>query len=233
MKNRLKWISIFILGVLLLMGYQNCSPKHRRGKTVTLSSEDEKRIIQGKAMGIVQAHCSSCHSPGSSVTTPIADILDFNQLVTDGYIEFGKPQTSLLYIDLVDGVMPPTGSPPLSPVDLETLRVWLLADNATSDDLSAILRPPDTGGGGTPATFTEVFTIITGTCANCHLNGNASGGVTLNNFNEIRNYVVPNNTAASVLYGEVQRNEMPPANPLSIAAKQAIFSWINDGAQNN
>jgi zona occludens toxin (predicted ATPase) len=64
------------------------------------------------------------------------------------------------------------------------------------------------------------------------------GGVFLENYNDIMNYVVPGDPTNSMLYkaliGDgVQRMPPPPEAPLPDAMIQTIHDWIAQGALNN
>lgn len=224
----------FVILVFALIPNQQCSPAHdKNSQSLQSSVAEQAAFYESEAIKVLTARCLECHSPDSGVQSAISDILDFDTLEADGFIKIGSPQNSPLYIEVVDGFMPPEPANPLSDSEVEMIRLWLLGENLDTDDLSSILIPPDPGNTAPPATYSEVATIIRANCANCHLNGNIQGGVTLNTYTQVMRYVVPNSPAGSRLYGEVQRNEMPPNNPLSATEKQSIYSWVNSGAPNN
>ncbi|MCB0343396.1 MAG: hypothetical protein H6626_03165 [Pseudobdellovibrionaceae bacterium] len=229
---------IIILGsfLMVLLSYQNCAQvfdaDHREGAdNSSLSTDEQLVIVEGKALQVLNKNCASCHGPDAA-NQPI-DILNLDKMIADGYVVVGEPQSSPLFIEIVDGLMPQNGT--MAPEDKELLRLWILGRNASEDDLSAILAPPapDTGG-AEAATYQQVAGLLLIQCGSCHLGaGNAQGGVTLNEFTDVRRYVSPGSPAGSALYNVVARDEMPPNNPLTPAEKQVIFSWISAGAQNN
>jgi len=104
--------------------------------------------------------------------------------------------------------------------------------------------PPPPGGGS--VTFAaEVEPILAGNCA-CHRNGNRSGGLSLDTFNDVlaggssnatNPAVVPVDGAGSLIYQKVSMdtppvgNRMPLGGPfLSPQDQQTIRDWIDQGA---
>ncbi len=70
--------------------------------------------------------CNSCHSP----TKPSAGIIigTYDEIMSQvGLVVPGKPEFSLLYQSIADGIMPPFE--PLSSLDVEIVRSWI-ADGA-------------------------------------------------------------------------------------------------------
>lgn len=62
------------------------------------------------------------------------------------------------------------------------------------------------------------------------------GGVFLEGYKVIMNYVVPGKPEESPLYQELTGKgvpQMPPGNPLPSAAIQLFYDWIKQGAKNN
>jgi serine/threonine-protein kinase len=84
-----------------------------------------------QAQAILRKHCHRCH--GVNFEVPGFDVLNRQALLTpaDGqpaYLVPGKPEESRIWQRAgVAGDMPPTGSEPLSPADLSTLRTWIEA----------------------------------------------------------------------------------------------------------
>ncbi|MCH2139821.1 MAG: hypothetical protein MK100_02160 [Phycisphaerales bacterium] len=91
-------------------------------------------------MGILMAHCSSCHGPdkqkGGVRVAPIDALFEVDR--QDWVVIPGHPDQSVLFQRVIlpaghDDIMPPTG-PPLSSTDIETLRAWI-AGAKTSEEL--------------------------------------------------------------------------------------------------
>jgi hypothetical protein len=63
-----------------------------------------------------------------------------------------------------------------------------------------------------------------------------TGGVFIENYQDVMKYIVPGNPEKSQLYNELTGNgykQMPPGNPLPTATIQLFYDWIKQGAKNN
>jgi hypothetical protein len=63
-----------------------------------------------------------------------------------------------------------------------------------------------------------------------------TGGVFLENYNDVMNYVVPGKPEESQLYKDITGDgtiQMPPRNPLPKKTIQLFYDWIKEGALNN
>jgi hypothetical protein len=112
------------------------------------------------------------------------------------------------------------------------------------------------GGGGTDTTkkfSTNVYPILSSSCASCHQSGNqgapiwfsSSATTTRSNLLDVATVgpcqgqalVIPNDAANSVLIKRLQGsscgNQMPLGGSLSSANITIIQTWINQGALNN
>jgi mono/diheme cytochrome c family protein len=77
---------------------------------------------QREVVEILLRNCGSCHSadPGRAVLA-INDVGDLAVLVAAGLIVPGDRDQSTVYLSVLDSVMPPAGSPPMSNRDLARL----------------------------------------------------------------------------------------------------------------
>jgi hypothetical protein len=104
-----------------------------------------------------------------------------------------------------------------------------------------VVLPPPVDAGSAP-TFTQVYAIITATCAPCHVGG-GSGGLAMGSqgaayTNLLAGRVMPGNSAMSRLFCKISGTDcgsrMPqgraPLTPMQIAT---IGAWITAGAPNN
>jgi hypothetical protein len=86
-------------------------------------------------------------------------------------------------------------------------------------------------------TFAAIFgNIIQPKCLSCHSGGAPAGGVSLADYNAVSGSVVAGNPLTSALYNAVTvGNPLMPegGSPLSTAEKNAINTWITNGALNN
>ena len=79
----------------------------------------------------------------------------------------------------------------------------------------------------------DVWPIIEEYALNAH---GGKGGVFLESYEDILNYVTPGDPENSMLYKALTGNgapQMPPDGPLPDAMIQTVYDWIAQGAQNN
>lgn len=165
-----------LLGFALILSYQNCSrlidSNHQEGlSSLANSPQLDLSVVEADAMKVLEQKCLSCHD--QNATNPLKDILNKEKMILEGYVVIGEPQSSPIYIDVIDGQMPPDA--PLNNAEVSTLKLWLLGENALSDSLSDVLAPPTDGPVIEPAKFTEVQALLRNSCGGCHLNGNNRG----------------------------------------------------------
>ncbi|MCP9768898.1 hypothetical protein EGI22_13345 [Lacihabitans sp. LS3-19] len=143
-------------------------------------------------------------------------------------INTSNPTNSKLYKVIVDTGrerMPPPPAAPISQANKDMLLKWIkegaketkcdVVINAENPTFAAVIKP-----------------IIDNYCLGCHQSGNASGGVLLNSYANIK-FVADN----GVLLGSVKKITgyiaMPPSSKLSICEITAIENWVKAGALNN
>lgn len=242
-------IAMVIAAGTMLVSFQNCAQwlggNTHSSATASSSSTGTKPTIPvvpfSAASGILVQHCGGCHSPTSKTpTTALPDIGNQSQVESSAYVKMGTPQTSKLYLDIIDGVEPrdvgTTGSKntALSATEIETVRQWLLSTNINSDVLIGNL--PDVSGGGTTATgvsySASVFPILMAKCIGCH-----NGVVNANNFNMFTTVQAFANAGsmANDLNSTAGANPMPPVTSTQLTAAElsTILAWIKAGAPNN
>lgn len=256
--SKVLWLS---LSAALIVSYQSCAQwlggnSHSAGSSAssTTSAQSVPVVPFSAAASILQQHCASCHSPTSATpTTALPDIM--NQASVEGsvYVSMGKPQTSQLYLDILDGTMPPAppaaaaGSPTpardtLSAGEIETLREWLLASNINSDVIIGTLPMSTTGTGtGTtgPSYAAVIAPIIQNKCNGCH-NGTfrASNYATFSQLQQIAlagtlvNLIT--STDPAVIMPPPTQGGAPVAPiPLTATEITNIKAWVAAGAKNN
>lgn len=193
----------------MLLGFQNCSPEHKAG---TLPSQSELAQVSGEAKNILINKCMGCHGPGDNVViTP-----DLEALNESGLIVMGEPQNSTLYLQVIDRIMPPSGSGvTLSDNEIEVIRKWIKGPTALN--YVEHIRP-----------------ILETSCNTCH----GGGGRRLTTYDDLlrNNRIVPGDLEASTLWQAVISTEegvrMPPqGKSLSSEDLQIISDWITSGAQ--
>jgi cytochrome c553 len=252
MTNIKNKIAIALVLIVVVMAFQNCgefAPQKGSadGSSTTINipiegldnapisaAEYEERKV--RARGVFLEYCASCHNPGSGVTSPIADILNLDALVSGGFAVIGSPQTSKVYTVLIDEIEPRNGNK-MDASDRDIIRDWLIGP-IESDVLVA------SGGNGNvdttiPATYANVNSrIIAPLCASCH-NGT-------NGRSDLRTYagltanmrITPGNVNTSEVWrriiipsAQVDDDFMPRNGaPLTVTQKSLLQRWINNGA---
>ena len=241
-RRTLTLLAIFLPTIIL---FQNCSASH--GGVSNLASENGGATLATTcvpaAQGVVnsnqQAALTVVQSKWPTPTTGSDEANAVPNIVTcvqtngtqgcPGQINIGSPQTSNLYIKVVDGVWPEGGTA-FSASDIATLRDWILGDQVTCDAIAIGSGNPSSASGGmggsSSTTFTEVNNqIIQQYCIGCH--GNVGVAPNLTTFGGVA-------ANASACLSAIQNSVMPLNQPPLSPALQTLFAnWVNGGAQNN
>lgn len=226
--------------IMVSIFYSNCSPKHSLGTgSSNINTAAILQSLQTSSLKILTDRCLSCHNENTT-NSNLKNILDVSYLESAGFIDPGSPQTSPLYMSIVDQIMPQNGTP-LSAEDSAVLRDWIAALGGNFNTfIGAVDGGGNTGGGNNiQGTFTQVNQILQQRCVNCH------GGQTDPNLNlayaqlviettmgNLR-VVVPGDVSNSRLYQSVVTNSMPQGSPLTNTQKEIIRTWIAAGARND
>jgi uncharacterized membrane protein len=203
--------------------YSNCSSSH---DSLAINSEADRTAIlnylQVEKTAVLSSKCATCHNETSP--TRLKDVLNTQYLIDNGFIRAGSPQTSTLYLRIIDGFMPPAGSPDVSDDELAILRDWIAAEGGNYDTYI--------GGGTGSVAFTPVRSILRQHCANCHSAGGSAPRLDNVDASTLRGsgLVVPNSATGSPLFQSLQR--MPPGGALGQNSDEGntIRAWINGGA---
>lgn len=177
---------------------------------------------------IIQSNCaqSGCHDAASRQDG--VQLTDYDKIISTGKVKAGNANDSKLFEAIMDtdpgDVMPP---PPasLTPEQKNAIRIWI-NQGAKNNKCS---NKCDTSN----VTFSvNVWPIIESTCKGCHTGSFPSGGVSLNNYNDVKS-IADNGVLRSVLERNGPRKPMPPSGALEDCALSQIKIWIKDGAPNN
>lgn len=222
----------------------NCSSVHEGSQEQQASSFDSEALLAElteKSTVILNAKCVSCHN-ASSTDSELKNVLDIDVLTQGGFIVVGSPQSSPLYLSVVDDIMPSDNIEKLTAGEKETLRDWISALGGNFDTIIGG-GDIDTGGAdqGPPGTYTQVRAILNARCVNCHGGGgsppNLTGSYAQLMAGMTRNglpVVVARDPGRSRLYASVAGDSMPQnQNPLTAEQKRQIRTWISAGAPNN
>lgn len=235
-KTLVKSLTVICLISIL---YSNCTPIHHVGTgSSNINTAAILENLQSNSLKILTDKCSSCHN-GNTTNSTLKDILDVSYLQSSGFIDSGSPQTSPLYMSVVDQIMPENGAP-LSAEDIAVLRDWIAALGGNFDTfIGAVDGGNNNTGPAIQGTFTQVNQILQQRCVNCH------GGQQKPNLNlayaqlvaetteATLRIITPSDVSNSRLYQVVVTNVMPQGNPLTNTQKEIIRTWIAAGAKND
>ncbi len=225
---------------VLAIPYSNCSPKHEQGEALSsFNAAEALNSLQSRSLEVLQAKCATCHVANYALSD-LKNVLDVTYLSDSGFINPGSPQTSPLYLSLIDGTEPPIGSPDITDNDIAILRDWIAA---LGGNFNTLIGSTDGQTGGVPGvagTYSQVNAILAQRCNSCHsgqrpptLNVSYAQLIGATTRDGAR-VVTPSNINLSRLYQSVVANAMPQGgNPLTTQQKETIRSWIAAGAMNN
>ena len=129
----------------------------------------------------------------------------------------------------------PTAQPAQSDSTSSAVVAEATATTAQDQAAASDTTTTDTNATATVSFSKDVWPIFQQYVVKAH---GGKGGVFMENYNDIMNYVVPGDPENSMLYkaliGDgVQRMPPPPEAPLPDAMIQTIYDWIAQGALNN
>lgn len=222
------------IGAVLVFFYSNCSSSHDSidDSSSGFNAAAILKSLRSQKEYILNAKCASCHNENTT-DNDLRQILSTEYLEENNYINRGYPQTSRLYLDVIDGIMPPENK--LSDYEVHILRDWIAAEGDNFDTYIGG-TPIDPGGGG-PTSFTQVRAVLNQYCVNCHRAGgepprlDVDAATLREALHQQRDLVIPNNASNSLLLQSF--SSMPQGGALGVNSPEAniVRSWINSGAQ--
>jgi uncharacterized membrane protein len=239
----LKLFTITSLMVLIIT-FQNCSmvtdPENGAINSASVSQANLQAVqeaikfdLRNKKDLILGAKCSSCYSNILVSGRPI-NILSTEELVANNLIRLGQPQSSVLYLDAVDQLIP-SGSDKFTSSELKVISDWIAAEGNV---FNTIIGGISADIGGTTVTFTQVRQVLTTNCNSCHGAISPRGGLRLDGdaatlrgtMYQGQPIILPRNAAGSRLYQSLSR--MPTGGALGLNSQGGIIirDWINGGA---
>ncbi len=210
------------------------------GRPSKLPVSDSSLLTNGKTIGydvlktqIFQPKCISCHS----------NFATYSGLMASGVVIPRNPTGSLLHSKCASGQMPKGGSP-LSAEEVTAIYEWISAgavEFSTTPVAGPIPAPAPAPPAPAPGSISPTYAWINANvfvqrCVICHQGAGAPAGYDLSSFQSVGagGRVMPGNPGASVLYQRINNNSMPPGGPaLTAEVKQAIATWIQNGALND
>lgn len=200
------FLTIFIIGTLTLMGFQNCSSNHTPGENQQDSSTvDEISAINNKAEDIFTNKCSSCHN--SDIESSISDF-SREALIASGHIIEGRPQESKLYLLVVDRQQPPASSGiDLTDEEIDIIRSWIVGPQKINyfEDIRPVLQQ----------------------CNGCHASTKTYSGV----MRWVKPGLPEESQIIVRLTTDTEENPYPKAMPVYSQEEISILvQWISEGA---
>ena len=163
---------------------------------------------------------SGCHSAVS--------LSNYNDIINIGDVTPGDTANSYIYEVLVtsnpSNKMPRPPRGPLSQSQIDMVAKWILQgakENSCNDCNSSEF-----------AFNADVRPIIQSNCVGCHSGSNASGGIKLENYFQIKQQVDNGKLTGSVKH-ESGFSPMPPSGKMPQCQIDVINNWVNNGAPND
>lgn len=195
-------------------------------------------VFETDVLPIFKARCNKCHS-GKSLKAEL-DLSTSTGVLAGGesgeVLEPGKPDGSLLYEMLHDGLMPPEGEPQLSKQELERIRRWIKSGAKFS-------KPPKPTE-PQALKFVDVLPLILRRCWMCHGPEYQFGGVDLRSYAGILKggdngpAIIAGKPTESPMVQRVRSKQCPPKpdigeagiEPMTPTELTRLEQWIADGA---
>ena len=191
---------------------------------------------------ILKNKCTQCHNPNDlkaelDLTTPYGLFKGGESGVV---IEPGKPEESVLYEMVHEGLMPPDGGgEPLTEQELHTIEAWIKAGSPFADGTN-----PETLLSGSQLNQHDIQPIFLTRCTSCHGRRMRKGELDLRTRESILKggksgpAMVTGKPQESLLLKRIHAEEMPPRDQLIIAGVkpitgdevEKISNWIRLGA---
>jgi uncharacterized membrane protein len=178
---------------------------------------------------------TACHDAASHAEGYV--LTDYTHIINseEGIVPY-SPQGSEIYEKITtnesDERMPPPPMAPLTAKQISAIRTWIEEGALNSDcpdkacdtlqDISYSI---------------QVVPILQNNCISCHNSTTASGGIMLNNYNNVKNTAETERNGTPLLIGTIRRKSqfhpMPPSYSLGECDIRIIELWIEQGILNN
>ncbi len=221
---------ILIAGIFLIGLLQSCKHEIELIPQETTSNSCDKDTVyfENDVLPLIISSCakSGCHDKASHKDDIILD--SYENIMDHGEIKPGKPNSSELIEVMLESdpsdVMPPPPLSPLSSEEIGMISKWISqgANNNSCNDC-------DTSNVSYSQTISK---IISTNCSACHNANNATGGVILDSYSEIKKEVDSKRLKKTINHLPGFK-VMPPGYKLSDCNIKSIEIWIQNGAPNN
>lgn len=231
---RISAVSIIILFGLFLV-LDACKHKVPRPNeqdadmpTISENCDPDSVYFVNDILPLLNANCaySGCHDAVTAADDVILD--SWRNVVNSADVIKGNAEESDLYEVLLktgEKRMPPEPNSALSADDIEKIRKWI-AQGANNNECTECDTSDITYS-------TEIIDILNTNCTSCHNNNSASGGVSLEGYNNVKTQV-DNAQLKGVVNHLSGFVKMPPSGvKIPDCNINQINKWIEDGAPNN
>jgi cytochrome c5 len=197
------------------------------GTVASNASKGDSVCFNTQILPLIVSNCatSGCHDAKSRAEG--YELTSFSTIIKKGIIA-GNPSGSKLYQYMVrtdNERMPRPPAAPLSKTQTDLVAKWI-KQGAKNVNCSVVV---DTAN----VTFSKtIFPIIETTCIGCHRTGSVSGGVNLENYVQIKNYVDNKKLYGAISY-QAGYFAMPPSGKMTDCQIGVIKKWIDAGAKND
>ncbi len=227
---------VIVMTILMLM-FNNCGrpSKLPEGQDAFASSSGVAGfdLLYTK---IFKPKCLACHTQFAS----------YNALMSSGFITAKNPEASRLHQMVSGGQMPKNGTP-LSTGEVKAIYDWIsngspetTVGEAAPGGSAPVVPPagsnPPASGAISPTFAWIQANVLTPRCILCHRGASSPAGYDLSSYDNVMagGRVLAGNSTGSTLFQRINNNSMPPGGPaLSAEVKQAIATWIQNGAKND
>lgn len=173
---------------------------------------------------LLNANCaySGCHDAATASNG--VNLSNYNSVISTADVRAFNPTGSDLYEVITETDlnkrMPLPPNAPLSAEQINTVRTWIMqgAQNLICEACDTVgLRYSD-----------DLKIIFQNNCVNCHGNTNPSAGLSLSNYDQVKNAVLNTNLLARI-NGEPGVPVMPQGGLMDNCNIEKINIWVNDG----
>lgn len=193
-------------------------------ETNIIACNPDSVYFNASILPLIAASCakSGCHDQDSHAEG--LHLYNYEGIMS--IVEKGKPNNSDLYKVInetnQDDIMPPPPSIPMSDAQKALIFKWIQQGAANN-----FCNECDTNN---VSYASQLIPILQDACYTCHTGNNPSGGVLLNSYQNLKDYVDNGKLLASI---QRTNKPMPPAIALPACSVNKIKAWINAGALNN
>lgn len=179
--------------------------------------------FKNEVLPLITSKCAmpGCHnSPNGEDGVVLDSYAKIRREVSPGSLNNSELWEAITETD-PDKMMPPPGSPQLTPAEKELIKKWIQQGAKETDCAGNVC---DTAA---IPSFAEANAIIQAQCVGCHAYPNVNGNVMLDSYVGIKD-AVDNNNLLGALKG-VGSSQMPPSGAMNACNQRKIARWVAAG----